>query len=76
MILFPGDKVYFNSPILGVVGPASVVSLTADGILVDHPIVGTIVSIRKEWVIEDIDVTSKPKEVFKLDGVEKVKPIF
>lgn len=76
MILFPGDKIYFNSPILGVVGPASVVSLTADGILVDHPIVGTIVLIPREWVIDDIDGASKPKEVFKLDGVEKVKPIF
>lgn len=77
MILFPGDKIYFNSPILGVVGPASVVSLTADGILVDHPIVGTIVSISREWVVEEIEDAKKPEEGFKLDGVNiQVKPIF
>lgn len=73
MILFPGDKIYFNSPILGAVGPASVVSLTADGILVDHPIVGTIVSIPREWVIEEIEEVKKPEEVFELNSV---KPIF
>ncbi|NKE69873.1 hypothetical protein [Candidatus Manganitrophus noduliformans] len=77
MILFPGDKIYFDSPLLGKVGPASVVSLTVDGILVDHPIVGTIVSIPREWVIEGAKEV-KPKEVlFKLDGVNiQVKPIF
>lgn len=76
MILFPGDKIHFNSPILGVVGPASVVSLTADGILVEHPIAGTIVLIPREWVIKDAEEAKNAEEVFKLDGVEIVKPIF
>lgn len=53
MIVSAGDMIYWDSPILGLIGPGKAVEvLDAFMLRVEHPFFGVTMMIPRSWIVE------------------------